>query len=104
MTLDIASAISCGLILNELIANALKHAFPEKQRGEIRVYLHTGEGGKIEMGVQDNGAGLPPEIDPDKALSLGLTLVRQLVHQLRGEIAVKRDRGTDFRVVFVPAD
>ena len=104
VSLDIANAISCGLILNELIANALKHAFPEGQGGKIRVYLHTGDAGKIVMGVQDNGVGLPPEVDPDNARSLGLTLMRQLVHQLRGGFEVNRDRGTDFGIAFVPAD
>jgi len=96
---DINKAIPCGLILNELISNALKHAFPGDGPGEIKIIIHETENVEIEIVVCDNGLGLPDDIDIHQARSVGLYLVNGLVkNQLDGQINVTRDAGTEFRI------
>jgi PAS domain S-box-containing protein len=98
--LDIETAIPCGLIINELISNALKYAFPNERGGQIRVRLYQEEENAITLLVQDNGSGLPPDFDITTTRTLGMTLIQGLIQQLRGTIAINRDRGTEFRVSF----
>jgi two-component sensor histidine kinase len=98
--LNVEVGIPCGLILNELISNALKHGFPEGRTGTIRIYAHIEASGKIVVGVWDDGVGLPGEVNPERAPSLGLTLVRQLTRQLRGKMVLERSEGTDIQIVF----
>lgn len=100
MVLSIDAAVPCGLILNELITNSIKYAFPQGREGEIRVALHTAKDNAVEFTVADNGIGIPENIDPAAAGSLGLTLVNALVKQLRGELEVRRGTGTEFRIRF----
>ncbi|MBU7016684.1 MAG: PAS domain S-box protein [Theionarchaea archaeon] len=96
--LGIDAAVPCGLIINELVANALKHAFPDG-KGSVMVALHARD--KMELIVQDNGVGIPESIDPKTADTLGLRLVTILVEdQLNGEIRLKRDNGTEFSITF----
>ncbi|MFH0822745.1 MAG: histidine kinase dimerization/phosphoacceptor domain -containing protein [Pseudomonadota bacterium] len=99
--LDMDRAVPCGLIANELISNCLKHAFPDNREGEIRVELHPkGEDG-FELVVADNGVGLPDELDVKELKTLGLKLVFELAEaQLKGTVAVFRDRGTEFGMTF----
>jgi PAS domain S-box-containing protein len=98
---DINRATSCGLILNELISNALKHAFPGDGRGEIRIVISKTKDAEIEIVVHDNGLGLPADIDIHRPHSVGLHLVNGLVvKQLDGQIEVRRDVGTEFRIKF----
>ena len=98
---DINKAIPCGLILNELISNALKHAFPGGRQGELQITIRETENKEIEIVVRDNGLGLPDDVDIHAPRSLGLDLVSGLVkHQLDGQIEVKRDKGTEFRIKF----
>jgi len=92
-------AIPCGLILNELITNALKHAFPEKGEGEIRIAMRE-DGGRHILTVTDNGVGFPDGIDFRNTASLGLQLVDILVKQLQGTIALETNGGTTFVVSF----
>lgn len=100
ISLDIDTAIPCGLIINELVSNSLKHAFPDGREGEIVIALKRVEGG-IELRVADNGVGIPEELDFKKTRSLGLRLVTILAEdQLQGSIELKRDGGTDFRITF----
>jgi|CXWL01.1.fsa_nt_gi PAS domain S-box-containing protein len=82
-----AQAIPCGLIVNELLTNSLKHAFPAGRGGEVRVGL-TGRAGEVQIRVSDNGAGLPANFDATRSESLGLQLISDLSKQLRGELAV----------------
>ncbi|HRH38636.1 MAG TPA: PAS domain S-box protein, partial [Flavobacteriales bacterium] len=89
LVLDQASP--CGLILNELISNALKHAFPGDRSGTVRVSMGLHEG-RVRIGVADDGAGLPPDFDEERHGNLGLELVRMLVGQLDGSIE-RIDRG-----------
>jgi PAS domain S-box-containing protein len=100
VALDINSAIPCGLILNELISNALKHAFPNGRTGVIRIGLRRGTGGAVELRVADDGVGFPPESDFREAESFGLQIVNLLVHQLEAAIDLDRTNGAAFTVTF----
>jgi two-component sensor histidine kinase len=97
--LSIDRAIPCGLILSELVSNALKHAFPDGRSGEITIGLHVQEGNKV-LTVADNGVGLPAEIDVQHRGSLGLQLVNTLTTQLDGTLTLDREGGTTFKVTF----
>jgi two-component sensor histidine kinase len=101
--LNIDLAVPCGLIINELVSNAIKHAFPisRKKEGRIQITLRHLEKRRIELIVQDNGTGMPEGLDFNKTESLGLKLVSILVKdQLDGTIRLDRKRGTKFRIVF----
>ncbi|MGJ7581590.1 AAA family ATPase [Variovorax sp. RHLX14] len=98
--LGLSRAVSCGLIVNELVSNALKHAFPGERSGEIRIALHTTAAGRHVLSVADDGVGLPSDIDVSQADSLGLQLVDDLTQQIHGELVVDRHRGTRFTVTF----
>ena len=98
--LGLNRAVSCGLIVNELVSNALKHAFPGDRRGQVRVTLQTTPEGRCALGVSDDGVGLPGNIELATADSLGLQLVDDLTAQLHGEVVARRDVGTSFVVTF----
>ena len=99
--LSIDKAIPCGLIINELVTNALKYAFPKRQQGEIAVGLRSHGGDEVMLRVADNGVGLPDDLDDlARAKSLGLKLVIALSDQLQGTVEVDRTRGTEFRIKF----
>ncbi|MBP7736234.1 MAG: PAS domain S-box protein [Spirochaetes bacterium] len=98
--LDINMAIPCGLILNELVSNALKHAFPGMAPGTIGIFLRAGEGGSHELIVSDNGRGLPPGFDIEAVESLGLKLVKILSEQIGGTLAIESGRGAKFTIAF----
>ncbi len=98
--LGITEAIPCGLIINELISNALKHAFPKDKAGEISVRLFRTDANRITLTVADDGVGFPEQIDFRKSPSLGLTLINSLVEQLGGTIELDRRGGTAFTIVF----
>ena len=98
--LGVDVAIPLGLIVNELISNALKHAFVEGKRGEVRVDLRSEDQRNHLLSVSDNGRGFPIELDFRKAPSLGLQLVCTLTEQLSGSIELRRDQGTTFQVTF----
>jgi PAS domain S-box-containing protein len=100
LSLDINSAVPCGLILNELISNALKHAFPEGRTGVIKIGLRRGPGGAVELRVADDGVGFPKGLDFRKAESFGLQIVNLLVDQLEATIEIDRTKGTAFTVTF----
>ena len=102
---DLDIAVSCGLILNELIANAYKHAFPgDKPRaGEDRCEIAVAvkhEGGNLILTVADNGIGLPAGLDWKKSETLGLNLIKMLSQQLNGTIEMDRTKGTAFHLRF----
>jgi two-component sensor histidine kinase len=100
MFLGVNLAIPCGLIVNELISNTLKYAFPSGAAGSLLVRLGRMGDRSIELVVGDNGVGLPIDVDPDTASSLGLELVRILVQQLNGTMLIKRGQGTTFVITF----
>jgi two-component sensor histidine kinase len=98
--LGVDTAIPCGLIVTELVTNALKHAFPNAASGSIRVAVVTGPEGWLKLTVQDDGIGMPENLDFHRSDSLGLELVGSLVRQLGAEVEVGRDRGTSFGIHF----
>lgn len=99
--LDIDRAVACGLILNELISNAIKHAFPQGRSGRITVEGRSESGDKNVMVVADNGIGLPAEVAWDQAESFGLSIVRDLVEKrLKGALTWRTDQGARFVITF----
>ncbi|MBU2552065.1 MAG: PAS domain-containing protein [Proteobacteria bacterium] len=98
-------AVPCGLVINELLSNALKHAFPGRASGEVRVAARQEEGDHFRLVISDNGIGLPATPGETGPKSLGLALVRGLVErQLCGCLDVATDQGTSFTIVFHQAD
>jgi len=101
VSLGIDLAIPCGLIINELMTNSLKHAFPGDRNGEIKVSAHLNDEDMIELIFSDNGVGIPSNIDFRNTQSFGLHLVTILVQdQLSGKIDLDRSRGTEFWIKF----
>lgn len=101
MDLSIETVIPIGLILNELMTNTLKYAFPGNAQGEIRISAHLSENGQIQIIYGDNGIGFPAGFDLSKTHSLGLNLVSNLVRsQLQGRLRLKNDNGSEFIITF----
>lgn len=109
--LPVDTAIPCGLIVNELVSNILKYAFPKQQSGKILIQLHQEMGELsdaenpaappiITLKIADNGVGLPETLNLDQVETLGLTLVYGLANQLKGVISLDRDQGTCFCIKF----
>ncbi len=97
----IEAAIPCGLIVNELVSNSLKYAFPEGKDGEIIVSFRTLGEDQYELIVSDNGVGLPEDLDLKKAETLGLRLATNFTERtLHGKIEMKRHKGTEFQIIF----
>jgi two-component sensor histidine kinase len=96
------AAIPCGLILNEVLTNAFKHAFVGRAAGRVTVALRI-VGDQVLLEIADDGVGLPEEIDLSNATTLGLQLVAGFVRQLEGTIEVDRSAGTRFRIRFPSA-
>ncbi|MBL6980941.1 MAG: hypothetical protein ISR58_07095 [Anaerolineales bacterium] len=99
ISLDIDYAIPCGLIVNELVSNAYKHAFKDRQAGVINVRMLTNKSGEIELFVTDNGCGLPAGFDPNHANNMGLQIVHMLVNQLNGQISFESKDGTNVKIL-----
>ena len=100
MALPINCAIPCGLIVNELISNALKHAFPNQRGGTIHVELRQEGEDHFVLAVSDDGVGLPPSLNIETAPTLGLQLVTLLTDQLRGKLAIDAMKPTRFAIRF----
>jgi PAS domain S-box-containing protein len=100
VSLPVAQAIPCGLILNELVANSLKHAFPHAAHGTIRVELRPAPDQFMLFSVSDDGIGIAPELDLENLRSLGVQLVMTLVEQLEGHLEIIRRPGSTFRITF----
>jgi two-component sensor histidine kinase len=99
--LGIDQAIPFGLVVNELVSNALKHGFPQGRTGHVRVELQPVEGGpEWRLRVADNGVGLPPDFDLNLLTSLGLQLVSGLTSQIDGRLEIGTGPGTVFEMVF----
>lgn len=101
LSLDIDTAIPCGLIINELVSNALKYAFPEG-RGRVLVEVESAPDGEVGhvMRVIDDGVGLPAGVDPTDSPSLGLQLVTALARQIRGDLEFSSDQGVRMEIRF----
>jgi PAS domain S-box-containing protein len=98
--LSIDNAVPCGLIVNELISNALKHAFVDGREGEICVLMQQLADQRVKLVVRDNGVGLPKDVDYMNTGSLGLQLVTMLVQQLDGTIEIRNNVGAEFVIMF----
>ncbi len=98
--LEIDTGILCGLIVNELISNSLKHAFPDGKKGEIYISMHLNSDNNYYLTFKDNGIGFPVDIDFRNTDSLGLQLVTSLTSQLSGEIELKKNGFTEFDITF----
>lgn len=97
--LDLNIAIPCGLIVNELVSNSLKHAFTRGMKGEIVVRMEQ-SGANYILVVSDTGTGLPPGCEMGNTGSLGLQIVHALVDQLSGSMKIDTEGGTTFTIVF----
>ena len=98
--LDVDTAVPCGLIVNELMTNALKYAFPDGRTGRIAVSLDREGGEVLRLTVGDDGVGFPDDVDFRASPSLGLRLVDSLVTQLRGRLDLEPANGSLFTVTF----
>jgi len=97
--LTIDAAMICGLILNELLSNAMEHAFGDEQPGRIDISM-AADDGRYVLSVRDNGVGIDPGVDLENPTTLGLQLVSALVGQLGGELDFDVREGTEVRVGF----
>ncbi len=99
--LSVTQAIPCALVLNELISNVYKHAYPEDASGDCLIYMAETDGKRVHFRVKDSGVGIPEDIDIEGTETLGLKLIRNLIRkQLKGEVQFKRNNGTDIRAEF----
>jgi len=96
----IDTAVPVSLIVNELVTNAVKYAFPDGRAGTVRVSTAAVPPDHIRLRVEDDGVGLPEGFDITKASSLGMQLVQGLTAQIRGELEISRENGTAFSIVF----
>jgi two-component sensor histidine kinase len=102
--LPVDMAIPCGLILNELATNSLKHAFVGRERGTIDIHLTSTGNHSVRLLFRDDGWGLPSGLNLQAAESLGLRLIRMLSKQLRGEVMTQSGEGTMFELRFTIPD
>lgn len=100
VALSLDAAIPCGLIVNELASNALKHAFGNRSGGEITLTLTRASSGFYNLHFRDNGVGLPTGLDLDRSTSLGLKLVTMLARQLQGTVETQNADGAHFHITF----
>lgn len=101
VTLHISQAIPCGLIINELVSNALKHAFNGMAKGSIAISMRSLDDDKLKLSVKDNGVGIPKEFDIYKPNTLGLQLVKALTEdQLKGKMVLTSDNGAEIYIEF----
>ncbi len=100
LSLGIDQAIPCGLIVNELVCNALKYAFPDNRPGCIDIWMKALDENQLELGVRDDGIGLSKGFNPDTAKSLGYQLVSALTRQLRGQLQIASNQGTQVIIQF----
>jgi two-component sensor histidine kinase len=100
LALDVNAGVPCGLIVNELVSNGLKHAFPDGKVGTIRVGINKNSEGENVLTVADNGIGFPEKVDFRNTTSLGLQIVNVLTGQLQGNIELSKTEGTRFSITF----
>jgi PAS domain S-box-containing protein len=100
ISLGLDDAVPCGLIVNELVSNSLKYAFPNENKGIIEISFKRIENETFHLIVHDNGVGLPAQFDFENNTSLGLNLVKLLSKQIEGRVKYTRDNGTKFKIAF----
>jgi two-component sensor histidine kinase len=101
LQLDISKAVPLGLIINEIITNAFKHAFKDQQQGELSITLKNRGADIYALEIRDSGVGLPPDFDVEQSRSLGMKLIKGLSEQIHARLQVSSTRtGTKIAVVF----
>lgn len=100
LLLPLNTAIPCGLIVNEIVTNAFKYAFPEGRDGEVRIVLSNDREGEALLVISDDGIGMPESLDLENSTSLGLKLAMLLAEQIKGELRIRRANPTEFRLCF----
>ncbi len=90
----------CGLIINELVSNALKYAFPKQQQGEVKISIFKAANQDVILNIADDGIGLPPEINIEQINTMGLRMVTALIRQISGTLSVNREAGSSFAISF----
>jgi PAS domain S-box-containing protein len=103
ISLTVKQAVPCGLLLNELITNAYKHAFRDLDKGTIVISMKRNKN-TIQLEVRDDGIGLPKDLNAEKPSSLGMKLIKTLVRQLEGSLTIERKPATAFKVLFEKED
>lgn len=98
--LDPDTAVSCGLIINELVSNSLNHAFPEDRKGEVKIDIRADKDNRVNMIISDDGVGFPADLDFPGEKSLGQQLVVNLTRQLGGVIELERRGGVAVKITF----
>jgi two-component sensor histidine kinase len=98
--LDVTQAVPLGLIINEVITNALKYAFPDNRPGTVCLSLQREGETAYELVIADNGVGLPPNYDPAQSRSLGMTLLHGFSQQLEGSLTISSQAGLTISLVF----
>jgi len=98
--LNIETAIPCGLIIDELVSNSLKYAFKRKKNGTITINLHSNNENKFTLTVSDDGVGIPLTVDPENSETFGMQLIKYLSNQLKADLELNRDNGTEFKLEF----
>lgn len=98
--LNLSTSIPLGLLINEIISNTFKYAFPDKRTGRIDITLKEQEDNHYLLEIADDGIGIPESVSLETTESLGMKLIEALVNQLEGEMELKRDKGTAYRVIF----
>ena len=103
LCLNLDVALPCGLIVNEVVANSLEHAFPDGRMGEIRIVAKEDPPGTVTLSLTDDGIGLPAGLDPPESRSLGFRLIYMLARQLGAELEIESESGTEVRLRFAAA-
>jgi PAS domain S-box-containing protein len=104
LRVPVNAAVPLGLILNELVTNALRHAFPDGRRGVVSISAKKGPGGAVELAIADDGVGAPPGFDFREARSMGCRTVFALVEQIGGSLVIASGKGVACRITYRPPD
>ena len=94
VSVDVHTAIPCGLLVHEVLANCLQHAFPAHQAGAVSITLRTEPAGQVALTIRDTGIGVRADLDVNHGGSFGLRLVLALTEQLQGTLVITRESGT----------
>ena len=103
ISLDMDLSVPCGLLITELLSNAMKYAFPSGRKGTVVVGLRRSGNHQLTLSVSDDGVGFPAEVDMHAPSTLGLRIVNTLTGQLRGTLAIRREPGTKIEITFPDA-
>jgi PAS domain S-box-containing protein len=100
ITIDVETMMPCGLIINELVTNTFKYAFPDDRAGVVTIGLHMEKDNEITLSVKDNGVGIQDDFNLYETKSLGLQIVSALTNQIHGDLELIKDNGTEIRITF----